>query len=41
MEHQNKIPAIDWKADYDVVVLGFGGAGATAARLQLTMVLEY
>ncbi|RVU77454.1 MULTISPECIES: FAD-binding protein [Lactobacillus] len=23
---------IDWKANYDVVVLGFGGAGATAAR---------
>ena len=23
---------INWKAAYDVVVLGFGGAGATAAR---------
>lgn len=30
----NKIEnsTIDWKASYDVVVLGFGGAGATAAR---------
>lgn len=27
-----QVPVIDWKADYDVVVLGFGGAGATAAR---------
>lgn len=23
---------IKWDAEYDVVVLGFGGAGATAAR---------
>lgn len=23
---------IEWDANYDVVVLGFGGAGATAAR---------
>lgn len=22
----------EWDADYDVIVLGFGGAGATAAR---------
>ena len=22
----------NWNAEYDVVVLGFGGAGATAAR---------
>lgn len=29
---QIKVPKIDWKANYDVVVLGFGGAGATAAR---------
>ena len=27
-----EVPVIDWKANYDVVVLGFGGAGATAAR---------
>lgn len=27
-----EVPVTDWKANYDVVVLGFGGAGATAAR---------
>lgn len=32
MEQETKAPVIDWKANYDVVVLGFGGAGATAAR---------
>lgn len=32
MEKETKSPVIDWKANYDVVVLGFGGAGATAAR---------
>nr|WP_278750453.1 hypothetical protein [Lactobacillus taiwanensis] len=32
MKHENKILAIDGKADYDVGVLSFGGAGATAAR---------
>ncbi|MBU5317983.1 FAD-binding protein [Lactobacillus johnsonii] len=32
MEDKTKNPVIDWKANYDVVVLGFGGAGATAAR---------
>lgn len=25
-------PKINWNGDYDVIVLGFGGAGATAAR---------
>lgn len=29
---QVTVPVVDWKADYDVVVLGFGGAGASAAR---------
>lgn len=32
MQKEEKISVIDWKANYDVVVLGFGGAGATAAR---------
>lgn len=32
MEKEIKAPVIDWKANYDVVVLGFGGSGATAAR---------
>lgn len=32
MEKETKTTVIDWKANYDVVVLGFGGAGATAAR---------
>lgn len=32
MEQETKAPVIDWKANYDVIVLGFGGAGATAAR---------
>ena len=32
MEDKTKNPVIDRKANYDVVVLGFGGAGATAAR---------
>ncbi|RRK09234.1 FAD-binding protein [Lactiplantibacillus garii] len=29
---QSVINQIKWRADYDVIVLGFGGAGATAAR---------
>ena len=33
MEQETKAPVIDWKANYDVVVLGFGGAGATAATI--------
>ncbi|WP_370650695.1 FAD-dependent oxidoreductase [Lactobacillus taiwanensis] len=32
MGQETKASVIDWKATYDVVVLGFGGAGATAAR---------
>ena len=32
MKQETQAPVIDWKGNYDVVVLGFGGAGATAAR---------
>lgn len=31
-KHMSQVETVNWDATYDVVVLGFGGAGATAAR---------